>query len=256
MRTLACALLLATLPLFAADTPVATILCYHEVDDAVTHATIPRAGAPPVPAEMLRYTAGVASFREQLDYLADHGYHVIPLATLVDFLAGKTPSIPEPAVVITVDDGWECAYSEIAGELRKRDLPWTLFVYPKIVSHGIHAVTWPQLVELARDGVDVESHTLTHPDLTKSAATLDDELAGSRKKIETQIGKPVRFLSYPYGAYDPSVIDAARRDGYEAAVTTRRAPITRATPLMELTRYLIHNDTTLEEFKTFLPPPL
>jgi peptidoglycan/xylan/chitin deacetylase (PgdA/CDA1 family) len=255
MRTLAGAFLLAALPLFAADAPVATILCYHEVDDSPTHATIPRAGAAAVPDEMLRYTAGVASFREQLDYLADHGYHVIPLATLVDFLAGRTPSIPEPAVVITVDDGWECAYTEIAGELRKRKLPWTLFVYPKIVGRGSHAVTWPQVVELADDGVDVESHTLTHPDLTKSAA-LDDELAGSMEKIEAQTGKPVRFLSYPYGAYDPSVIDAAQCDGYEAAVTTRRALITRATPLMELTRYLIHNDTTLEEFKTFLPPPL
>lgn len=256
-----------TVPLFAAqDPPVATILCYHEVDEGISHETIPRRTATGErTTEQLRYTTTPAAFREQLGYLDQNGYHVIPLAELVDFLKGRrTDPLPPRAVVITVDDGWKCAYTDIFPELRRRNLPWTLFIYPHIVGHGAHAVTWPQVAEMGRAGVDVESHTYTHSFLTLAnngkvspqdyPQFLNHELAESKATIEEKSGKPVRFLCYPYGDYDAAVIAAATEDGYEAGLTTTRAPITRSTPPMALTRYLVHNDTTLEEFKGFLLP--
>ncbi len=235
---------------------IATILCYHEVDPpADAHATVPRlSAAASSEAEMLRYTVTPENFAAQLDYLQGNGYSVIPLATLVDYLEGREGSLLPRAVVITVDDGWLCAYTRIAPELRRRGLPFTLFVYPKILGRGSHAMTWKQVTELATQGVDVESHTATHPFLTRLDPTaLYDELAGSRQAIAAHTGKPVRFLSYPYGDYNPAVIDAAALDGYDAAVTTWRGPIECETRPLELKRYLLHNDTTLEELKTFLP---
>lgn len=254
------------LPLLGADdAPVATILCYHEVDSAPSHETIPRRTASgDKTAESLRYTASVEQFREELDYLEQNDYHVIPLTDLVAYLRGDHRSLPPKAVVITVDDGWLCAYTQMAPELRRRNMPWTLFVYPKIVGRGSHALTWPLIAEMAAGGVDIESHTYTHSFLTLEnngsvkadayAAFLNDELVESRKMIEEKTEEPVRFLSYPYGDYDPTVIGAAEAGGYEAAVTTRRAPVTHSTSPLALPRYLIHNDTTLEEFKTFLVP--
>jgi hypothetical protein len=69
--TLALALLFA-LPLSAAEEApvVPTILCYHEVDAAPEHATIPRRTASgDATSEQLRYTATPEQFREELDYL-------------------------------------------------------------------------------------------------------------------------------------------------------------------------------------------
>ena len=257
--------LFLTLPVSAAENePVATILCYHEVDAAPAHDTIPRRTASgDASAEKLRYTATPEQFREELDYLDGHGYHVIPLAQLADFLKGRAASLPAKAVVITVDDGWACAYTDIFPELRRRKMPWTLFVYPKIVGRGAHALTWAQVAELAAAGVDVESHTYTHSFLTLKdngnvtsdayPEFLHGELVDSRTKIEEETDKPVRFLSYPYGSYDETVIAEAASAGYAAAVTTRRGPVTRSTPPMELPRYLVHHDTTIEEFARFLP---
>src|SRR2546423_1312860 len=215
--TLALALLFA-LPLSAAgEVPVATILCYHEVDAAPVHQTIPRRSASgDATSEQLRYTATPEQFREELDYLEQHDYHVVALADLVDTLKGRRASLPAKAVVITVDDGWLCAYTEIFPELRRRKMPWTLFVYPKIVGRGEHAVTWAQVAEMAQAGVDVESHTWTHSSLTlasNSPEFLDHELAESRKTIEEKSGASVRFLSYPYGDYDPIVMAAAEAAG-------------------------------------------
>ena len=241
-------------PLLAAV--LATILCYHEVDPpADTHLTVPRLSATgDSQSESLRYTVTPENFTAQLDYLQRGGYTVIPLARLVGYLEGRESSLPPRAVVITVDDGWQCAYTRIAPELRKRGLPFTLFVYPGIVGRGAHAVTWEEVEELARSGVDIESHTLSHPFLTKlDTPSLERELAQSREEIARHTGKAPRFLSYPYGDYNPQVMQCAASVGYDAAVTTARGPITLETPPLELKRFLLHHDTTLEEFKTFLP---
>jgi len=250
--------ILSAFPLLAADdTPIATILCYHEVDDGEAHETIPRRSATGSgESERLRYTASVENFTAQLDYLQANGYNVIPLAELVDYLAGKTESIPQRAVVITVDDGWSCAYSRISPELQKRKMPWTLFVYPKIVGRGSHAVTWDEVSALAKEGVDVESHSFTHPFLTElSDDLLHHELDDSRATLQKSTNEPVRFFSYPYGAFNDAIIAAAKNSGYMAALTTQRGPITCASDPMKLDRYLIHGDTTLDEFKTFLLTP-
>ena len=237
--------------------PVATILCYHEVDpETAVHATVPRRSATgDQKAEMSRYTVTPEAFAAQLDYLQQNDYHVIPLAELVEYLEGGRDTLPPRAVVITVDDGWACAYSDIAPALRKRGLPFTLFIYPKIVGRGSHALSWAQIEELARGGADIESHTFTHSFLTQTDPQfLQHELEDSRLEIARRTGQPVQFLSYPYGDTNATIAAEAARFGYRAAVTTERGPITCETPPMLLKRYLIHNDTTLEELKTFLLP--
>lgn len=89
------------------------------------------------------------------------------------------------------------------------------------------ALTWDELRELARDPlVTIGAHGVTH----RRLARLDDlevrrELAGSRARIEEQLGRPVRHLAYPYGglaACAAREFRLAAEAGYVTAVTTRR----------------------------------
>jgi peptidoglycan/xylan/chitin deacetylase (PgdA/CDA1 family) len=149
--------------------------------------------------------------------------------------------------------------------MRKRGMPFTLFVYPAIVGKGAHYLTWDQIEELSRDGVDIESHTYSHPFLTAArhpemskeayAAFLQHELADSRAEIEAHTGKPVHFIAYPYSEYDAGVIEAAQGAGYLAGLYDREvgAFILPNTPAMRMKRFPIKHDTTLDEFKTYLP---
>lgn len=263
---LVCAvLLLLPLPLRATDDSIATILCYHEVDDAPVHQPIPRRDAKEnTAAEQYRYTISRDVLIQHLDYLDANGYTIIPLELLVSYVNGTVASLPPRSVVITVDDGWACAYTDILPALAARGVPFTLFVYPAFVGQGSHSVSWDQLRLMARlPNVEIGSHSLSHPFLTRKNnpraagsgydSFLAHELDESRKRIEAEIGKPVRYLAYPFGDYDAQVRDAAEGQCYEAAVTVTRGTNTRKTPRMELRRYLIHNTTTLEEFRTFLP---
>ena len=83
-------------------------------------------------------------------------------------------------------------------------------------------MSWDEARALAADGFEVGGHTRTHPVLTQveSAAELDDEILGARRRLETELGTRVVSLAYPVGgpsAVNGRVVEAARRAGCEFA---------------------------------------
>ena len=84
------------------------------------------------------------------------------------------------------------------------------------------------------------------------AAWLHQELADSKSQIETQTGRPVRFLSYPYGDFDRAVESEAALDGYIIALRSREGWNNRRSNPLELKRFLIESDTTLDRFRADL----
>ena len=69
----------------------------------------------------------------------------------------------------------------------------------------------------AGPGWEIGSHTRTHARLLGvDDARLADELAGSRKRIEAELGQPCRTIAYPFGEADERVIAAAGDAGYDA----------------------------------------
>ncbi len=226
--------------------PRATILCYH-----VVHS----------PSDT-PYALHRAQFREQMEYLKDAGYTVISLDELYDYVTGARESIPDNSVVITVDDGWLCTYTEIFPVMKEMGFPFTIFVYPKFVIGGDYALTWDMIREMAASGVDVESHTMSHHFLARRrhrslgsvayGQWLRTELAESRKTIARETGQEVRFLAYPYGSFDQAVEQATERAGYEAALSTKYGPVSRDTNPYALNRVSIDGSTTMRQFREFL----
>lgn len=81
-------------------------------------------------------------------------------------------------------------------------------------------LTWEQIRELDSSGVEVGSHTVTHPILTRiSGEKLRYELRESRARLEDVLGHNVELLGYPNGDHNLSVQQEAARAGYTCAVT-------------------------------------
>lgn len=95
---------------------------------------------------------------------------------------------------------------------------------PTARQQACHApLTWDQIRQMDPALVTVGSHTATHPVLTTlSADELEQELGGSRKTLESTLGRTVDLFSYPNGANDPAVVAVARQH-YRCALTTRQA---------------------------------
>jgi peptidoglycan/xylan/chitin deacetylase (PgdA/CDA1 family) len=60
---------------------------------------------------------------------------------------------------------------------------------------------WDDVGALVRAGMEIGSHTVTHPILgnVADAGHLRQELADSKRELEARTGRPVAALSYPVG---------------------------------------------------------
>lgn len=161
------------------------------------------------------------SFEAQLAFLARHRFTVMDLPDLIALLKRGGP-IPRRTTSLTFDDGYAETCQIAAPRLRRFGFRATVFVTPKEVGQP-DMMTWEQVRHVAEDGMTIGSHTLHHTYLPlASRAQVQEELEGSRRILEAQIGRPVTLLSYPVGGYTPEVQAAARRSGYTAACTTNR----------------------------------
>lgn len=77
-----------------------------------------------------------------------------------------------------------------------------------------------ELKRVSEEGFEIFSHTKTHPRLTSLGDNeLFEELSESKAALENALGIPVHAISYPHGACDDRVRDAADRAGYAMGFT-------------------------------------
>ena len=122
------------------------------------------------------------------------------------------PTLRSLGVEVTV-----FACSELAADGAPLAVPE---VAPRAVGHEAEILTmdWEALRRAAGLGVEIGSHTRSHPHLTRlSDDELRSELVGSREALEANLQRPCRYLAYPYGEMDERVRRAAREAGYDAA---------------------------------------
>jgi peptidoglycan/xylan/chitin deacetylase (PgdA/CDA1 family) len=159
-------------------------------------------------------------FASQMRALRRAGYHATTLARVWAAWHGRG-RLPRRPVVLSFDDGYASDATHALPVLRRLRWPGVLNLeLGKMGSSG--AVTPREVRRLIAAGWEVDSHTITHPDLT----TVDDtrlrtELVRSRAEIRRRFGVPADFFCYPSGRYDARVEAAVRAAGYRAATTTQ-----------------------------------
>lgn len=187
------------------------VLCYHAVSERWQHAlAIPEQTLERQVRLLLRRGFRPASLRE-----AATGARRVLQVTFDDAYVsvGRVlPTLERLGVRSTLfvcsgyaDDGRPLAVPELADDAAA--LPGELAT-----------MAWDELAGWAERGVEIGSHTVSHPHLTQLAdAELERELRESRERIEERLSRPCPYVAYPYGDDDERVHAAARRAGYEGA---------------------------------------
>jgi len=135
---------------------------------------------------------------------------------------------------VTFDDGFLSVVENAVLELRKREIPCTVFIISDFLgrvpswaeeySDGGEPerfVTLEELVKMPSDLVVIGSHTVTHPKLTAvSAKEAARELVESRRQLEKWLGMEVTLFSFPFGDFNQSLIGLCREAGYSRVFTT------------------------------------
>ena len=184
-----------------------SILVYHHI----------RHSLPASSRVERRLTVTGAMFDQQMRYLKDEGYHVITLDTLVDCLRDGS-ELPAKPVIISFDDGWEDQFEYALPALEKYHFSATFFVVTNFVgARGF--LSLPQLQEIRAQGMEIGSHSRSHPHLDKinNPIVLWDQIYTSKQILETQLGAAVDQFAYPYGSYNATTASIVRSAGYKAA---------------------------------------
>ncbi|MFX0205354.1 MAG: polysaccharide deacetylase family protein [Candidatus Hodarchaeota archaeon] len=168
------------------------------------------------PAPDSLYTMPLAVFESQMSFLKENKYKTISLSQVI-----KLNKLNHNYILLTFDDGYIENY---------------MYAFPILIRHGFHAtffvitnkidtpgyMSWKHLDELANNGMEIGSHTLSHRALrTLDRISVLEELRISKSLIEAQLNRQVPFLSFPHGSFNRQILALAKEAGYMGCCTSR-----------------------------------
>lgn len=196
------------------------ILMYHSISDGTgeQHPYYETSTSPTV-------------FEHHMRFLLQHGYSTIGLGEAVNSLQVQKPG--PKSVVITFDDGYRDFYTAAYPVLCEYGMTATVFVVsglagdPRTRFKGKDCLIWSEVKELRSNGIDIGSHTVTHPELElMDLASIDNEVGRSKQTLEDKLGVPIKSFAYPYAfpehnrAFSKSLAEILESHGYENGVST------------------------------------
>ncbi|MEI7025464.1 polysaccharide deacetylase family protein [Paenibacillus sp. y28] len=212
----------------------AIVLVYHHIDPKENGITISR-----------------ERFHNQLQMLRDNGYNIITMEQFVAFMSSKG-EVPQNAVLITFDDGYESFYTQAYPELLQFGFPATKFVVVDSIDNppakGTPRLNWDQMREMKRNGMSFYSHTNKLHEYVKADQTLNlkpalanrmlldkenrleteeeyrervkTDLIRADRRLEDELGIQERLLAFPFGAYNETALQIGRELGIGFFFTT------------------------------------
>jgi peptidoglycan/xylan/chitin deacetylase (PgdA/CDA1 family) len=199
------------------------ILMYHSISDEREENVSP----------YYRTATSPKLFAAHMKLLRSQGYEVLGLqAGLEKFRRGN--SACEKIAVITFDDGFQDFYTAALPVLRQNNFSATVFLPTAFIGRerrafkGRACMTWDEVRESQKAGIEFGSHTANHPKLYElDLPQISAELKESKAVIENEIGQPVRSFAYPYAfpsadrAFVKVFVETLKETGYDCGVTTK-----------------------------------
>ncbi len=205
------------------------IFCYHDVvrsDEAL--ASIAAAHRP--------YVLTRAQLVAHLDALVGVTADGIAVARTV----GEVVDAPGAGrFALSFDDGHESGYTEVLPLLAERGWRATFFVVAGWVGEA-HMLGWGQLRAMADAGMEIGSHSLTHPFMNAlSPDAVRREFEDSKRILEDGLGRPVHVASLPRGSAAPGMAAIVAELGYRAFCTSEPGLVSATTNPFDAPRIAI-----------------
>jgi poly-beta-1,6-N-acetyl-D-glucosamine N-deacetylase len=201
-------------------------------------------------------------FKQQLEFLKKQGYTFISLSDFKHYLDGA--SVPDNAVLVTFDDGYESLYKEAYPILKELQVPAVSFLITETLNdpkgQGIPFISKEEIAAMTADSnlVSFGCHTNNLHDKLPSGegelvgrAVSKDGTQETDAQYQQRIGndiatcidksanasqKPVDFFAYPFGIYSNKSSEILYDKGIRYAFTIVGDMATRQSDRLHLPR--------------------
>jgi biofilm PGA synthesis lipoprotein PgaB len=164
----------------------------------------------------------LGQFEQQLQYIADNGFQVLPLMTVLETLQSGKP-LPDKTVVITMDDAYKSVYTQAYPRLKKRGWPFTVFVSTDYIDkHYSNYMNWDEMREMQTHGASFGNHSRSHVHLIRRLADEDEtqwrqrvsaDIRSAQQRLTEELNQVVKVIAYPYGEYNLALADEVKSLG-------------------------------------------
>jgi peptidoglycan/xylan/chitin deacetylase (PgdA/CDA1 family) len=231
-------------------TPI-PILMYHSISTRASRRFRPFAVSPE------RFEAHVRA-------ICAGGRSAITVSTLVEAMQQPGARLPDNPVVLTFDDGFADFLHAALPVLSAYRLPATLYVVTgfsgstsrwlaKAGEGDRPLLSWTELAEVNRRGIEIGAHSVTHAALDMiPLREARDEIRNSKLTIEDRLGIAVASFAYPYGFYSAPVRALVEEEGYSSACAVRYAASSIDDDRFALARHIVPHDAGADAIAALL----
>jgi len=191
-------------------------------------------------------------FREHLQWLKDEGFVPISIEQYVAFIH-EDGEVPNNAVLITFDDGYENFYTYAFPALKEFNYPAVNFVIVSGVDdptiQGIKKLSWEQMREMKEHNIAFYNHTydmhvygainaegieqpsaisnlyLPEEDRVETdeeyTARVTEDLSKAEQRLKEELGNTISVIAFPYGAYSERLLSILDTLGINTSFTIK-----------------------------------
>lgn len=179
------------------------------------------------PEEMMEDGLLPETFEKQMAFLSENGYTIVPLEQALAHLGGHV-KLPPKSLAITIDDGYEDAFTNVLPILRKYDFPATFFIPPgfigkerSIKGHPIKCLSWNGLEEIAHGGMEIgllayDGVGIRHQ---YNEQLITDSVVNSLNIMRNHVYGEIRYCAFKEGVPGTSLWKFLQNSGIKAVFT-------------------------------------
>lgn len=197
------------------------------------------------------------NFYEQMKYLYDNNYNIITFNELEEFIY-KKKKLPKKSVIITFDDGYLSNYRYAYEIIKEFNFRGSIFLVTDMIldknvefdANKLDMLSWQDILVMG-DVFEFYSHTHDMHKFNDDKPMLVAASANSIiQDIEKSFSYPIskKIFSYPFGAYESHTVNLLRDYGIKLAVTVNPGYVDYESSPLELNRFVIYPETTMETF--------
>ncbi|MBP1905405.1 biofilm PGA synthesis lipoprotein PgaB [Paenibacillus turicensis] len=198
-------------------------------------------------------TLSVANFEKQLELMQANNFHWISMSQYRDFILHGA-SVPDNAVLLTFDDGYESFYKYAYPLLQKYQAPASSFLIVNTLDNpkhiGMKKLTWEQVQIMHENGFDFFSHTYDSHEYAKSNASgskknsmlagpmylkdknrketeaeyelrITNDLKQANDMLQQKLGVQNYVLAFPYGLFSKPLLNISKELGIDITFTVK-----------------------------------